>query len=203
MLERKLKFVKPSKNFRELALLTEIEGNSNISQRVLAKEAMISSTMVNNYLFEMEAKGLVYANGETNRSFEYHLTENGARHRNDLFFEYSREVIQLYGAMKQEFKRRLLSHFSEGIHRVVLFGASGTGELVYIASKETPIDVVGVVDNDATKHGKKLVDLAISHPSSINELRPDAVIITSFGHMDEICQQLKNLVGEGIKVKKL
>ena len=86
MLERRLKFVKPSKNFRELALLTEIEGNSGTSQRVLAKEAMISSTMVNNYIFEMEAKGLVNASGETNRSFKYNLTEDGTKHKNDLFF---------------------------------------------------------------------------------------------------------------------
>ena len=43
----------------------------------------------------------------------------------------------------------------------------------------------------------------MASPEVIESLQPDAVIITSFGHMDEIEEQVKHLEGKGIQVLRL
>ena len=203
MVSKKYGFFKPSKQYHLLSVLTEIERQPSTTQRALGQQALVSSTMVNNYISEMEIEGFVTANGSTNRNFNYHLTVAGVNRRNELFFQCSREIIQFYGSMKQEFKSRLEEHYKSGIRRVVLFGAAETGELLYITSKGTGIEVIGIVDNDTNKHGKKVLDMVIQPPSAIGALKPDAVIITSFGHMDEIFGQVKHLESEGVKVRRL
>lgn len=203
MITRRFRFIKPSREYRELLLLTEIDRSSCVSQRSLSKAAHVSSTMVNTYVSELESRGLLEVNGTTNRSVRYRLTPLGQQTKNELFFLVSREIIQFYGVMKAEFSRRLREHHASGIRRVVLFGAAETAELVYNAAKETGIEVIGIVDNDPQKHGKKLGDLVIMPPSAIPLLRPEAVLITSFGHMDEIYEQNKRWEREGIAVRCL
>jgi hypothetical protein len=62
---------------------------------------------------------------------------------------------------------------------------------------------VGIVDNDASKQGKKLGEIEVHLPECIEELRPDAVVITALGHPDEIYRQLVPLKEKGIVIKKL
>jgi FlaA1/EpsC-like NDP-sugar epimerase len=159
--------------------------------------------MVNQYVSEMVHGGLIDVDGQNNRNLCYRLTPHGKCRKNELFFQCSREIIQLYGAIKQEFRRRLAQHHKEGIRRVVLFGGAETGEIAYNACKMVGIKVLGVVDNDPAKHGARLGDVQITGPWTIEDLRPHAVIITSFGHMDEIYEQVRYLEGKGIKIKRL
>lgn len=204
VIEKRFQFIRPTKEMRELQILNEIHRNPDVSQRSLAKVALISSTMVNNYILELVASGYLIVSGNSNRKFSYHLTDEGTRYKNRLFFSASREIIQFYGHIKHEFKRRLeYFHNTEGIKKVILFGAAETGEILFNVSKHTPIEIIGVVDNYLHKQGKKLGEFVISPPSVIERLRPDAVIISSFGFMDEIYDQIKYLEGLGIKVRKL
>ena len=55
--------------------------------------------------------------GDTNRTYRYLLTDSGRFRRDELFFQVSREVIQFYGRMKEEFQRRLAGHRAAGIRR--------------------------------------------------------------------------------------
>lgn len=204
IIDKRFKFIRPTREMRQLQILNEINRNPDVSQRSLAKVALISSTMVNNYIMELVASGSLLVSGDSNRKFTYHLTEDGKKQKNDLFFHASKEIIQFYGIIKNEFKRRLeYLHNEEGINKVVLFGAAETGDLVLNVSKQTLVQVIGIVDNFLHKQGKRLGEHTIQAPSVIEQLKPDAVVITSFGYMDEIFNQMNYLEDKGIKVRKL
>jgi len=203
MLTRSFQFIRPSREYRELAILTELGKGSQVSQRALARVAIVSPTMVNAYVDSLVASGLVEVTGETNRTYRYHVTPAGRFRRDELFFQVTREVIQFYGRTKEEFVRRLEEHYVSGVRRVVLFGAAETAELVLMASRRNGLRVIGIVDNDPAKHGQKLGDVVITSPDTIEASRPDAVIITSFGHMEEIFEQVKHLEGGGIRILRL
>ncbi len=203
MLKNKYRFIKPSREYRELSILTGVAGDPYASQRALARHASISLAVLNEYVDRLVGEGWVAIDGETSRRYRYRLTPLGEARRNELFFAVSREIIQFYGHMKAEFRRRLEEHYAGGVRRAVLFGAAETGELVYAASQETPVQIAGIVDNDPAKHGRKLGDLTIGAPETIEGLRPDAVIITSFGHAEAIHEQLRPMEERGLQIVRL
>lgn len=203
MLTRKYRFIRPSREYRELAILTAVQGAPHASQRQLAREVALSLALLNEYLDRFASAGLIEIEGPGPRSYRYRLTALGQARRDELFFAVSREVIQFYGQMKAEFRRRLEEHAARGIRRVVLFGAAETGELVWTAARGTPVEIVGVVDSDPARQGGRIGDLPIEPPSRIAAHAPDAVLITSFGHMDAIHDQLKPMEERGLRVLRL
>lgn len=193
MIAKPLRFLRPSRELREFYILRAVEDNPSASQRHIARDAMVSSTMVNNYLGEMVSRDWVDISGDTNRSYEYRITEQGRARKMDLFFLISREVVQMYGLMKQDYVRRLSALAEQGLRRVVLFGASETGELVHTASREAGLEILAIVDNDPAKHGRLIGKIAVESPQAISAHRPDAVVISSYGHGDEIEAQVRAL----------
>jgi predicted transcriptional regulator len=203
MIAKALRFLRPSRQMREFYILRAIENNPNASQRNIARDAMVSSTMVNNYLGEMVSREWVDIAGDTNRSYEYRITDRGRARKSDLLFEISREVVQMYGLIKQDFASRLRALAARGIRRVVLFGASETGELAWAASREAGLEVVAIVDSDPAKQGRTIGRLTVEAPSAIEAHRPDAVVITSYGHADEIESQVRATTEEQIPIARI
>ena len=52
---------------------------------------------------------------------------------------------------------------------------------------------MALVDNDPVKAGKTLGGHIISPPVALDSLRPQAVVITSFGCQEEIHEQIRTL----------
>jgi DNA-binding MarR family transcriptional regulator len=112
MLSGPLRFIRPSREYREMALLYEIGKGAPISQRGLARIAQVSATMVNAYVDDLVSRGLLDVSGDTNRTYSYRLTPAGAQRSDELFFQVSREVVEVHARVKAEFERRLAA--SEG-----------------------------------------------------------------------------------------
>ena len=203
MLTRKYQFIKPSRDYRELRILSEIREHPKTTQRVLARSAQISLTVLNEYLDRMSSSGWIEIEVKSSRNYVYNLTSLGLVHLNELFFAMSREVIQFYGQVKAEFRTRLRNHQENGVSRVIFFGAAETGELLLNAAGDLGIEEIAVVDSDTARQGRLLGGVRVKSPEVIESLHPDAVIITSFGHMDEIEEQIKHLEGKGIQVLRL
>lgn len=101
---RAYQFVRPTKPYRELAILTEIGKNEAVSQRGLARVAMVSATLVNAYIDGLLEGGLVDVSGETNRTYRYRLTPDGEARRQALAADAAREVIRFFEEMKGDFR---------------------------------------------------------------------------------------------------
>lgn len=203
MIQNPLKFFSPTRLRRELDMLFLIGDDPSVSQHVLARKIGITPTMVNNYMKYLVDEKMVSMEGETNRQTRYFLTTKGKSRKRMLLSQYITEVSDLYSACKSEFAKRLNEFYRNGMKRVVFFGAAETGEIAYQAANTTSLEVIGIVDNDSEKLHKQLADMVIQPPDCIEELSPDAVIITALGHPDEIYRQLRPLKEKGIIVKRL
>jgi predicted transcriptional regulator len=199
---KNLTFIRPDKKYRELTLLMSIDDNNLTSQRKLAVLSGISSAVVNEYVEDMKQNGLIDYQKTDGKSYTYHLTQTGKKYKDTLFFQFSKEIVQIYLTIKDEIKRRLLYIASPQLKKVVLFGAGEIAEVIYHVSPQIPLEIVGIVDNDKAKHGKHIGTLKITPPSEITNLNPDAVVITSFSHAEEIYQQIKFLENN-IKIFRL
>ncbi len=197
-------FFSPNKALRRLALLFAIHESPQISQHAIGRLVRLSSSMVNNYIKMFKQEGLVNVLGDTNRTQSYHLTaEGGIALRNDLLF-YSAEIVQMYGAVKRELSNILNGFYEEGIRTVVLFGAAETAEIVHAALKASDLVVIGVVDSDPKKQGAGFNGFKIKAPEMIENINPDAVIITSFAQQEEMFQSIQTYIrGKNIAIKKL
>ncbi len=196
-------FLSPTKKYRRLSILLAIHDTPKISQHKMAEMAHLSSSMVNNYIKELQEEGLIKVTGQTNRTQRYHLTPSGHDVLISSLLSYSSEIIQLYSDAKTELAKRLLRLHEEGVRTVVLFGAAETAEVVLAAIAQTSLIVRGVVDSDTAKQGREFHGVIVQNPETLRRLNADAVVITSFGRQEEIHEFVGRFVGERMKVVKL
>lgn len=199
----KSKYLSPTKAFRRLAMLLSIHHSPKASQHQIAKGTHLSSSMVNNYIKLLKQEQLITISGKTNRTQSYHLTASGIDDLRDSLLSYSAEIVQLYASVKLKITQILNSFYKDGIRTIVLFGVAQTAEVVHAALKDTRLVMIGVVDSDVAKQGKPFNGLFIQSPDQLKQIKPDAVVITSFARQEEILKNIKKLVGKEIKVKKL
>ncbi len=197
------KFLSPTKKFRRLSVLLAIHNAPQASQSKIAHATRLSSSMVNNYIKELKRDDLLIIAGNTNRTQSYHLTASGYRLLTDSLLAYSSEIVQIYGAVKREIGNLLNGFHKEGLKTIALFGAAETAEVVYAAVKDTPLVIVGIVDNDISKIGRPFNGFFIQPPEKLREINPDAVLITSYAKQEEIYKSIRNIIGDDIRIKNL
>jgi predicted transcriptional regulator len=196
-------YLNPTKHSRRLSVLMSIRNEPSASQHKIAKCTNLSSSMVNNYIRCLKEEGIITVAGKTNRTQSYHLTQDGHNELRDSLLAYSSEIVQLYSAVKCEIAQIMEGFYREGIRTLVLFGVAETAEVVFSALKNSQLVVIGVVDSDPAKQGKLFNGLIVQDPQKLEEINPDAVVITSFGKQDEIHECIRELVSDKIKIMKL
>jgi DNA-binding MarR family transcriptional regulator len=95
MLNETFRFFRVTREARELAVLAEVERSPLVSQRSIARAAGVSATMINAYIDDLVVRGLLYVTGDTNRTYRYFLTADGASRRRDLLEAFVREADEL------------------------------------------------------------------------------------------------------------
>ena len=197
------KFITPTTFSRRLSVLLSIQNEPQVSQHKIAKCTQLSSSMVNNYIKRLRHEGIISVQGDTNRTQSYHLTPQGRNELRESLLLYSAEIVQLYSSVKRQISEMLNGFYKEGIRTLVLFGVAETAEVVHAAIKDTALVVIGVVDSDSAKHGRPFNGLIIQAPDLVRQIRPDAVLITSFARQDEIHNDLQKLIGNELQIKTL
>lgn len=190
-------YYRPSKAARYLAILDTLAQDSQVSQNELGRRANLSGAMVNQYLKEMAETNLIEFERVNGKSYRYLLTDEGEARRRTMFSSFSSETVQIYTALKAAIVHKLANLKSRSLVKLVLFGASETCEIVLQALRATGgFEVMALVDNDPAKAGKTLGGHVISPPVVLDSLRPQAVVITSYGCQEEIHGQLRALYGQ-------
>lgn len=176
MLTDALQMIRPSRDVRELAVLTEIGRAGIVSQRRLARAASVSATMVNAYVDDLVCRGLLEVTGETNRSYRYHLTGAGAERRDALFAEMSCEVVQLYSRLEESVEARLALLHEAGVRSVVLYGGGDSSDLALRVARRVGLEVLAVVDAEPAWLGRVREGLRVCDPCVVEAAGPDAVV---------------------------
>ncbi len=184
-------FYRPSKQARYLAILDSLADNSRLSQVELGERADLSCAMVNQYLKDMLGRSLIRYERINGKSYRYVLTREGESLRQSMFSDYSSETVRIYSALKDLVEEKLRPLAERGLFKLALFGASETCEIVLSAiGPGGEFDVTALVDNDPELHGKTLGGYIISPPRVLEVVRPQAVVISSFGQWKDINRQL-------------
>ena len=78
-----------------------------------------------------------------------------------------------------------------------VFGAGYFGEMVVRQLVSRGNEVLGILDNDVSKHGKSIEGIIVSAPDTLTKLRPEGkqilIAILDFDLSREVCQQLTSL----------
>ncbi|NJB67068.1 DNA-binding MarR family transcriptional regulator [Desulfobaculum xiamenense] len=186
-------FLRPSTEYRTLAILEELAEDNTLSQSQLGERTGLSGAMVNHYLKDLRDRNILDVRPLNARSNEYVLTAQGERLRRDLFADYCAEIVRSYTALKQLVHRKLAGLERDGRRRLVFFGASETCEIALSAVRAMNLTVLALLDNNPAKHGEVLAGHTIFPPRVIESIGCDAIVVTSFGQADDILKQVRPL----------
>ena len=188
------KFLKPTEHLRSLQLLEEISKDSTVSQRKLAQRLGVALGVTNACLKKMIHKGLVKVKGINHKRIAYYLTPKGFSEKAKLTYHFLQHTIRYYSNLKYNISAKLSFLSKTGHRRIICYGAGEVMEVAFIILNEIDLEllILGIVDDDKDKHGKKMFGFVVQHPRVISELRPDAVLVTSIRYKDKIMRNLNS-----------
>jgi DNA-binding MarR family transcriptional regulator len=184
-------------------LIAELQRGSNVSQRALARRLGVAVGTVNRLLSDMVEAGYVQVFNRDVRPFAYRVTDDGQRYQRRLGLEHYSWVLGSLRRLEQRIRSKLRELKSRGVERVVFYGAGDVMEATYRVASGEGLQVVGVVDDDPTKQGARKGELVVEPPSAINELEPDAVLITTLRHVEEIQLKMDASLRSSVEVWEL
>jgi DNA-binding MarR family transcriptional regulator len=186
------------KDIRTLKILEKVEDKRPPSQRDIAKELNVSLGLVNSFIKRLAKKGYFKITTIPKNRIKYILTPKGAAEKTRLTYEY----IQLSYKFYKDARKRLRDLFSEfesqGVSRIVFYGAGDLAEVAYLSLQETLIELVAIVDD--FKAGKKFMGYVIEDPSQLESKQFDKILITAINSRELLIEKLSN---NGLTIDKI
>lgn len=187
----------------QLNILQQLASDPHLTQAELARRCDLSVAMVNNYIKELCALGLLEYHRKSSRNVSYHLTPSGDAHIESIRQELIQELVELFADAKARIQELMIGHASDGLRRVVLFGNGHLAELTFHALESAGLNVIGVCADDPLLLGREWCGREVLNPSQIRYMAPDAVIIADLGRAGEISRSLNYLMERGIRLIRL
>lgn len=159
--------------------------------------------VVNQCPSEMIGLGYLRVVNPDVRPFAYKLTPRGTSYRRRLRHEHYRSVLGSFRAVEERMRSRLDELKRRGVCRVVFYGAGEVMEIALPLAQTVGLEVLGLVDDDSTKHGAIKNGLLIQGPRAIGFLEPDAVLISTFRHAREIRRKIDRALRGSVHVWEL
>jgi DNA-binding MarR family transcriptional regulator len=192
-----------SPRLNELNLLHCVASDPNITQAELARRCDLSVAMVNNYMKDLCAAGLLEYHRRSSKNISYHLTAAGAAHVEAIDQELLQEMVAFFVMAKERVRNLVLSQLPPGPLRVVLYGFDDLARIAFHALDSGNVRIVAVCEDDPEKIGREWCGREVSNPSQIRYLAPDAVVICNRERADEIYRGLRYLQECGIRLVRL
>jgi DNA-binding MarR family transcriptional regulator len=159
-----------------LGLLDAVEQERAQSQRLLAAELGIALGLVNAYLKRCIKKGLVKVRGAPARRYAYYLTPQGFAEKSRLTVEYLSYSFAFFRQAKTDCSGLFRSAKAGGVKKVLLAGQSDLAEIAALCAIEHGIEMIGVVQQGATK--QQFIGLAVFADFESVAEPFDAVLVT-------------------------
>ncbi len=142
-----------------LGVLSAVEENRNVTQRLVAKDLGVALGLVNSYLKRCISKGYVKIRHVPANRYAYYLTPKGFSEKSRLTAEYLSGSFNFYRNARQEGVRILDQCAALDQQKIVLAGASDLAEIVFLCAQEHRLEIVGVID--AEKAGQVFLTLPV------------------------------------------
>ena len=187
----------------DLLLLKELAEAGHVSQRRLAERLGMGLGVVNRRIRASLDAGFIQIVDPSVRPYAYRLTRRGEDFRTSLRHRRFEGVVGELRELQQHIEERLTKLKKKGIRRLVFYGSGEVMELTLPLAEAQGFEMVGVVDDDPAKHGISRWGLAVGPPDAVLFLEPDAVLITTFRHADEIREKIPPAVRSAMPVVEL
>ena len=187
-------FFKPTMHYRKFLILDFIDKNKDITQRELSKEVGVAVSMINGYLSVYEKEGLIKKNYQSTKTVYYYLTKKGIEKKKVLNIGYLNSSLGVYNKAKKNIIDFLDQIIKKGYKEIMLYGAGEVAEILLqtiALNHDFPLNVICVIDDDADKHGKKIVSNEIVSVDVINDTEHDGILISSYTNNKKIIEKLK------------
>ena len=186
---------------RDLQLLEEIEQNPKISQRELSNKFGIALGVTNACIKRMARRGLIKLKGIPPRRIAYYLTPKGFTEKTKLTLSFFSYNIHHYAEMKKQISKKLIEMQNSGVKRVAFYGVSDEMEIAYVILQGTDMELVAIVDGNDGVRRQTVLGRKAENPVIIENLKADAILITSIRAKDEILRNAKRIMRRNNKIK--
>jgi DNA-binding MarR family transcriptional regulator len=186
---------------RDLQFLEEIEQNPKISQRELSNRFGIALGVTNACIKRMARRGLIKLKGIPPRRIAYYLTPKGFTEKTKLTLSFFSYNIHHYAEMKKQISKKLIEMQNNGVKRVAFYGVSDEMEIAYVILQGTDMELVAIVDGDDEVRTQTVLGRKAENPVIIENLKADAILITSIRAKDEILRNAKRIMRRNNKIK--
>ncbi len=178
------------KDIRTLKILEKVEDERPPSQRDMAKDLNVSLGLVNSFIKRLAKKGYFKITTIPKNRIKYILTPKGAAEKTRLTYLYIQHSYKFYKDARQKLCDLFLDFESQGVRRIVFYGASDLAEVAYLSLQETVIELVAIVDD--LKQGKKFMGYSIEDPSQLESKQFDKILITAINSRELLIEKLSN-----------
>ena len=182
---------KPSEAMRDFQFLEELEKTPNLSQRELSNKFGIALGVTNACLKRMARRGGIRLRKIPPRRIGYYLTPKGFAEKAKLTMTFLSYNIHHYSRLKAMIGERFLEMASQGVKRIVFYGVSEEMEVAYVTLQGTNMELVAIVDDNDDVKGKNILGREARDPGELDNVRADAILITSIQDREKIRKSLK------------
>ncbi len=184
----------------ELQILQEIENDGQVTQRDLAKRTGITLSYLNSYLKQLIKRELILVQKMDGKRFLYNLSPEGMVEKVRMTTEYAKWSLNNYKYIREKVIQLCTDLEQSNLYRIVICGISEAAEIVYIATMESGLEIVKVVDDNHDKQAwlKQQVEPLESLVHCSEEY--DCIIISDISRSQKLAQKLYSL---SIPLKKM
>jgi len=186
-------FFKPTLLYKEFMILDLIEKDANITQREISRIIGVAVSMTNAYIENFVEKGLIKKKKHSTKTVEYFITKKGMERRKLLNIGYLNSTQQLYNSAKENIDRFILQIKQSGIRKIILYGAGGVSEILLNCVSISNLQIIALIDDDYSKHGKYFNGFLIQESNIISDLIYDGILVATYNHKDAIIKKLKQM----------
>ena len=176
-------------DIRTLHLLEEIEKNHSPSQRQLARQLDISLGLVNSFIKRLALKGYFKVTHIPKNRVRYILTPKGAAEKSRLTYEYIKLSYVFFKDARKKMQKLLTHLESQGVKRVIFFGATELAEIAYLSLQYTNIELAAVLDD--RRVGDKFFNHTVQAADLLESASYDRILMTSSESQGLIPDKLK------------
>ena len=186
-------------SYRELQILSEIEGNGEVTQRQLSRKLGIALGLTNVMIRNLAQKGYVRATQAGWKRWIYALTPDGFTHKFRLTVDYVHRVLDHYATVRQTLRDQLESLALNEESRVAVYGTGEYAELVYLGLKEIGIEEIDFFESTEPDN-RRFLGMTIHALRTLQSDKYDRVVVASLSRLEVACWELR---GQGVSPEKM
>lgn len=189
-------FFKPTTLYKEFVILDLIEKEKRITQRMMSDQLGVSVSMVNTYIGVFENKNYIKRIYINTKNVLYIITKKGIERKKVLNIRYLEASHYIYQGAKKNIDNFIKQIIDRGYKKIMLYGGGEVAEILLQTIdtyKESPLEVVAVIDDDENKQNTELSHVKVISNSEIKNYEHDGILISSYIHREAIYKNLVNL----------